>query len=80
MTVQTDESRLRMSLLGRFEVRAGDAVIIDEVWQHRNAKALLNQDPGGSAGSRSAPRAGPRCLLGQPQPVSGSREPSQDPV
>jgi len=30
-----------MSLLGRFEVRAGDDVIIDEVWHHRNAKALL---------------------------------------
>jgi DNA-binding SARP family transcriptional activator len=30
-----------MSLLGRFEVRAGETVIIDEVWQHRNAKALL---------------------------------------
>ena len=30
-----------MYLLGRFEVRAGDDVIIDEVWHHRNAKALL---------------------------------------
>jgi DNA-binding SARP family transcriptional activator len=41
MTVQTDGVALRMSLLGRFEVRAGDDVIIDEVWHHRNAKALL---------------------------------------
>src|ERR1700680_1522304 len=30
-----------MSLLGRFEGRAGDDVIIEEVWHHRNAKALL---------------------------------------
>jgi len=30
-----------MILLGRFEVRAGDDVIIDEAWRHRNAKALL---------------------------------------
>jgi DNA-binding SARP family transcriptional activator len=41
VTLQADDARLRMSLLGRFEVRAGDTVIIDEVWQHRNAKALL---------------------------------------
>ncbi len=41
MTVQADDARLRMYLLGRFEVRAGDDVIIDEVWHHRNAKALL---------------------------------------
>jgi DNA-binding SARP family transcriptional activator len=41
VTVQTDDAGLRMLLLGRFEVRAGDTVIIDEVWQHRNAKALL---------------------------------------
>jgi DNA-binding SARP family transcriptional activator len=30
-----------MFLLGRFEVRAGDDVIIDQGWHHRNAKALL---------------------------------------
>jgi len=30
-----------MFLLGRFEVRAGDDVIIDQAWHHRNAKALL---------------------------------------
>ena len=41
MTVQRDDAGLRMSLLGRFEVRAGEDVIIDEVWHHRNAKALL---------------------------------------
>lgn len=41
MTVQTDGAGLRMSLLGRFEVRAGEDVIIDEAWHHRNAKALL---------------------------------------
>ena len=41
MTVQADDARLRMYLLGRFEVRAGDDVIIDDVWHHRNAKALL---------------------------------------
>jgi hypothetical protein len=41
VTVQTDDAGLRISLLGRFEVRAGDDVIIDEVWHHRNAKALL---------------------------------------
>jgi DNA-binding SARP family transcriptional activator len=41
VTVQTDDAVLRMSLLERFEVRAGDDVIIDEVWHHRNAKALL---------------------------------------
>src|ERR1700693_1565071 len=41
MTVQADDRPRRMSLLGRFEVRAGDAVIIDEVWQPRNAKGLL---------------------------------------
>jgi DNA-binding SARP family transcriptional activator len=36
-----DDAGLRMYLLGRFEVRAGDDVIIDDVWHHRNAKALL---------------------------------------
>lgn len=41
MTSQTDDGELRMSLLGRFEVRAGDDVIIDDQWHHRNAKALL---------------------------------------
>jgi DNA-binding SARP family transcriptional activator len=41
VTAQTDDAPLRMFLLGRFEVRAGDDVIIDEVWHHRNAKALL---------------------------------------
>ncbi|HET9475968.1 MAG TPA: hypothetical protein VFP63_00615, partial [Dehalococcoidia bacterium] len=41
MTVQTEGAGLRMSLLGRFEVRAGGDVIIDEAWHHRNAKALL---------------------------------------
>ncbi|MDP2674388.1 MAG: BTAD domain-containing putative transcriptional regulator [Dehalococcoidia bacterium] len=41
VTVQTDGAGLRMSLLGRFEVRAGDDMIIDEAWHHRNAKALL---------------------------------------
>jgi len=41
MTVQTDGAGLRMSLLGRFEVRAGGDVIIDDAWHHRNAKALL---------------------------------------
>ena len=41
MTAETSDARLRMSLLGRFEVRAGDDVIIDEAWHHRNAKALL---------------------------------------
>jgi hypothetical protein len=42
VTVQTNDAGLRISLLGRFDVRAGDEVIIDEVWHHRNAKALLN--------------------------------------
>jgi DNA-binding SARP family transcriptional activator len=41
MTVQIDDAGLRMFLLGRFEVRAGDDVIIDDEWHHRNAKALL---------------------------------------
>lgn len=41
MTVQTNDAGLRMFLLGRFEVRAGDDVIIDQAWRHRNAKALL---------------------------------------
>ena len=39
--MQTDDAGLRMFLLGRFEVRAGDDVIIDQAWHHRNAKALL---------------------------------------
>ena len=41
MNVQTIDAGLRMYLLGRFEVRAGDDVIIDQAWHHRNAKALL---------------------------------------
>jgi DNA-binding SARP family transcriptional activator len=41
MTEQTADAGLRMFLLGRFEVRAGDNVIIDQAWHHRNAKALL---------------------------------------
>lgn len=39
--MQAEDAGLRMSLLGRFEVRAGEDVIIDEAWHHRNAKALL---------------------------------------
>lgn len=39
--MQTGGAGIRMSLLGRFQVRAGDDVIIDDVWHHRNAKALL---------------------------------------
>ena len=39
--MEPGDGGLRMSLLGRFEVRAGDDVVIDEVWHHRNAKALL---------------------------------------
>ncbi|MGD0115258.1 MAG: BTAD domain-containing putative transcriptional regulator [Dehalococcoidia bacterium] len=41
MTAKPDDAGLRMFLLGRFEVRAGDHVIIDQAWHHRNAKALL---------------------------------------
>jgi len=41
VTVQTDYAGLRMFLLGRFEVRAGDDLVIDQAWHHRNAKALL---------------------------------------
>jgi DNA-binding SARP family transcriptional activator len=39
--VQAEDAGLRMFLLGRFEVRAGDDVIIDQAWHHRKAKALL---------------------------------------
>jgi DNA-binding SARP family transcriptional activator len=38
---QTIDAGLRMFLLGRFEVRVGDHLIIDQAWHHRNAKALL---------------------------------------
>jgi len=41
VTRQTDDAGLRMFLLGRFEVRAGDDVIIDQAWHHRKAKVLL---------------------------------------
>lgn len=41
MTIQAEGAGLRISLLGRFEVLAGEDVIIDEAWHHRNAKALL---------------------------------------
>ena len=41
VNVQTVDTGLRMFLLGRFEVRAGDDLIIDQAWHHRNAKALL---------------------------------------
>ena len=39
--MQTVDAGLRMFLLGRFEVRAGDELVIDQAWHHRNAKALL---------------------------------------
>ncbi|TMC00688.1 MAG: hypothetical protein E6J42_00115 [Chloroflexi bacterium] len=39
--MQTVDAGLRMFLLGRFEVRAGSDLIIDQAWHHRNAKALL---------------------------------------
>jgi len=41
VNVQTVDTGLRMFLLGRFEVRAGDELVIDQAWHHRNAKALL---------------------------------------
>ncbi|MBI1886651.1 MAG: AAA family ATPase [Chloroflexi bacterium] len=40
MTEQTAE-RLRVFLLGRFEVRAGEELIIDRTWSRRKAAALL---------------------------------------
>ena len=39
--MQTVDTGLRMFLLGRFEVRAGDELVIDQGWHHRNAKGLL---------------------------------------
>lgn len=41
VNVQAGDAGLRMFLLGRFELRAGGDLIIDEAWHHRNAKALL---------------------------------------
>ena len=41
VNVQVGDAGLRMFLLGRFELRAGGDLIIDEAWHHRNAKALL---------------------------------------
>ena len=39
--MQTPDTGLHMFLLGRFEVHAGDDLVIDQAWHHRNAKGLL---------------------------------------
>ena len=41
VNLEAGDAGLRMFLLGRFELRAGGDLIIDEAWHHRNAKALL---------------------------------------
>lgn len=40
-TVEQPERDVWIRLLGRFEVRAGDEVVIDDAWGRRKAKALL---------------------------------------
>jgi len=38
---QPERSGLRICLLGRFEVRSGDQVVVDQRWHRRKAQALL---------------------------------------
>jgi DNA-binding SARP family transcriptional activator len=41
MTGDASNGRLRLHLLGRFEVRSGDCVLVDRTWHRSKAKALI---------------------------------------
>ena len=77
--MQTTDAGLRMYLLGRFEVRAGDDVIIDQASPRRNAKALLKLLAVQRARALHREQ-GIDPFWSSLNPSAASREPPQDPL